>query len=167
MGGVFEYLLDNNGTEAASTYPLMSEQDKCKFNSSNTREFLTSYKQIFVNEEDLKRTLAFIGPLSVGVNGGIESFFNYWSGVYVDPACDESLNHAMVLIGYGRNYSIEKVSPKNILFTPGTDFTYNPPKDYWLLKNSWGTSWGENGFMRMERGANRCGITNYVLYPVN
>lgn len=100
MGATFEYIIGNRGVQAASTYPLLDVQYPCKFNYTRMKTSIAAYGYILGDEETLKRALASIGPLSVGVNGGIDSFYNYWSGVYDDPACNGDLNHAMTLIGY-------------------------------------------------------------------
>lgn len=123
MTGVFEYIIGNNGTESASTYPLQDIQYPCKFNSTRTSAFVKSYGFIEGDEEIFMRALNSVGPLSIGINGGIDSFFNYGFGIYDDIDCTPFINHAVALVGYG------------------TDFSYSPPKKYWILKNSWGTNW--------------------------
>lgn len=127
---------------------MQNAQFSCKFNSSLATAFINSYSYIVGDEERLKRALFSRGPLAVAINTNIPSIFDYDTGVYDDKACDDNVNHAVLLIGYG------------------TDNTTTPPKDFWIIKNSWGTSWGENGYFRLERGKNRCGITRYVTYPI-
>lgn len=51
-------------------------------------------------------------------------------------------------------------------FSYGTDSSFSPPVDYWILKNSYGTTWGEKGYMKIVRGVNMCGITEYVNYTL-
>lgn len=61
------------------------------------------------------------------------------SGVYDDPKCSSSVvNHAVLIVGY----------------TPS----------YWIVKNWWGSDWGENGYMRIAKMKNMCGIANYAAY---
>lgn len=87
------------------------------------------------------------GPLVAWVNAN--NFQNYVSGVYdaTSAQCSpKGVNHLLVIVGYGRDA------------TSG--------KDFWLLKNSYGTSWGEKGFMRIKRGTNVCGIESNPFYPI-
>lgn len=70
-------------------------------------------------------------PVAVAINSRSADFFFYKSGILSNPACSTAVNHAVTLIGYG------------------TDAVTG--KDYWLLKNSFGTSWGEKGFFRVLR----------------
>lgn len=86
-----------------------------------------------------------VGPLSVGVNASLFSFQNYESGVYNDPLCTGEVNHAALLVGFGKDKQYGK---------------------YWLLKNSYGKSYGENGYIRMTREIpNFCSIGNFVVFP--
>lgn len=65
----------------------------------------------------------------------------YSEGIYDDPACTKDVvNHAMTAVGY--------------------------TKDYWILKNWWGNKWGENGYMKIKRGTNLCGLSNFAAYAV-
>jgi len=57
-------------------------------------------------------------------------------------------NHAVLVVGFG------------------TDTSSNPPKDFWIVKNSWSELWGESGYMRVERGTKKCGIGRYAVYPI-
>ncbi len=96
------------------------------------------------NEDYIKSFLVKNGPLSTGVNakyfkyyrGGIMRFSNYYCSPY-------KLDHAVLIVGYG---------------VTGTGIKY------WIVKNSWGSNWGENGFLRIGRGV--CGINRYVLSGV-
>ena len=80
------------------------------------------------------------GPVSVSIDTAHMSFMLYSSGVYSEPKCSRSrLNHAALVVGYG---------------TEGG-------KDYWLVKNSWGTDWGMDGYIKISRGDNMCGIASH------
>ena len=83
------------------------------------------------------------GPLSVAVNA--QGWRFYTGGIYAGTTCSKkfnSLNHAVLLVGYG------------VDSTTGTE--------YWIIKNSWGLNWGEEGYMRLVKGAGSCGINLVV-----
>ena len=88
------------------------------------------------------------GPLISWINA--INLQNYVSGVYdaSSSVCNpKNINHLIVIVGYG------------------TDSITN--KDYWLIKNSYSTSWGENGYIRIKRGSNVCGIESNPYYPIS
>lgn len=89
------------------------------------------------------KIVASSGPVMIAVYAS-ENFINYASGIYDDPLCDQEPNHAVLVIGYGTENDI----------------------DFWLIKNSWGTSWGEKGYMRMVRNKNMCNIMFDAIYAV-
>jgi hypothetical protein len=93
----------------------------------------------------LKLVLMVHGPTSVSIEATHNDFYYYASGVYNDPACSPFVSdHIVVLTGYGTDSKLGM--------------------DYWLLKNSWSTHWGENGFIRTARKGNVCGVaTNPVI----
>jgi KDEL-tailed cysteine endopeptidase len=86
------------------------------------------------------------GPVSVGIDASDPSFQTYASGVY--NTCGTSLDHAVLIVGYGST---------------------SAGVDYWIVKNSWGTSWGENGYVLIERdmtsSAGVCGINGMPQQP--
>ncbi|KAG2458282.1 CATL1 protein, partial [Polypterus senegalus] len=148
MGNAYKYVLYNGGIESALTYPYIAKDNQpCHYNSSRSAASITDYKFLPKgNEQALADALATIGPITVAVDASLPSFQFYKSGIYNDPRCSSTkLNHAVLLIGYGSEAG----------------------QDFWVIKNSWGTQWGENGYMRMARTTtNYCGIASYTLFPV-
>ena len=72
--------------------------------------------------------------------------FFHSSGFFNDPSCPTTtINHAVNIVGYG------------------TDPTHG---DFWVIRNSWGTSWGVSGYMIMKRGVNMCAINGWSAYPM-
>uniref|UniRef100_M8C3W6 Fruit bromelain n=1 Tax=Aegilops tauschii TaxID=37682 RepID=M8C3W6_AEGTA len=97
-------------------------------------------------DEGALQELAASQPVAVGVEATDPDFRHYMSGVYSgSPSCGQRLNHAVTVVGYG---------------------TDGPGQDYWVVKNQWGTGWGEEGYMRLARGNGaNCGIATYAYYP--
>lgn len=99
----------------------------------------------------LKQLLALNGPISIGVKANLKSFQDYPGGVYdgfdkeTNKQCDDNIDHAVLLVGYGKYEG----------------------QDVWIIKNSWGTNWGVNGYMYMKRDdkTNLCGISSYAWIP--
>ena len=91
-----------------------------------------------------KERLVEIGyPISIGVHAG-SSFQYYHSGVYDDTHCrNGQLNHAILVVGYDKSGS----------------------EPYWIVKNSWGGSWGDHGYINMKMGVNTCGMKADPCYP--
>jgi len=103
---------------------------------------VTSWEALSSNETELAASLASLGPVSVLMNAARLQY--YKSGIYSPSYCDpEDLDHAVLLTGFGSEN--------------GTD--------YWTVKNSWGTSWGEDGYFRIARGAGMCGINTAAVLP--
>ena len=86
-------------------------------------------------------------PVSVSIEADKAVFQQYKSGVFDSSGCGDNLDHATLVVGYGSEN--------------GTD--------YWIMKNSWGTGWGEQGYMRLEildgQSEGVCGIQLEPLFP--
>jgi cathepsin L len=145
MSYAFNYVRSNNGIDTDSSYPYVGRDGTCRFTRSGVGAKCTGYKTIPAgNEVALQQAVATVGPISVAIDAGHASFQLYKSGVYNEPACTSRVNHAVLVVGYG---------------TYGTN-------NYWLVKNSWGTSWGTNGYIMMSRNKrNQCAIASYGIYP--
>jgi len=149
MDFAFEYIKHNQGVDTEISYPYEGKEKECRFSRSNIGGEDIGYVDLPMrNEEVLKQAVGAQGPISVAIDAGKQSFQFYASGIYDEPECNEmTLNHGVLVVGYGTDeYS---------------------GKDYWLVKNSWSSSWGENGYIKMLRGHNnQCGIATIASYPI-
>ncbi|KAL2771836.1 cathepsin S isoform 2 preproprotein [Daubentonia madagascariensis] len=145
MTEAFQYIIDNNGIDSEASYPYKAMDEKCQYDSKNRAATCSKYTELpFGSEDALKEAVASKGPVSVGIDASHPSFFLYRSGVYYDPACTHTVNHGVLVVGYGNLNG----------------------KDYWLVKNSWGLNFGEQGYIRMARNSgNHCGIASFPSYP--
>lgn len=146
MDQAFAYVIKNKGIDTEASYPYKPVNGKCKFNAANIGATEVSCMDIQAGSEtDLQSAVATVGPISVAIDASHNSFQLYKSGVYNERACSSTrLDHGVLAVGYG---------------TEGSD-------DYWLVKNSWGTSWGQKGYIMMSRNKkNQCGIATAASFP--
>lgn len=147
MDQAFEYINSVGGLESESEYPYHATQERCHFVKREVKADLYGCKDIpSGSEEALTQAVASEGPVSVAIDAGHPSFQLYSGGVYDEPECSsKNLDHGVLTVGYG---SLEG-------------------KEYWLVKNSWGTTWGDNGYIMMARNKdNQCGIATSASFPV-
>jgi C1A family cysteine protease len=143
MQNAFDYLKQNGGIQAYSDYPYKGTQGSCQFNKGKAMVQIDGWVSAGTTDENKIRDMLYQkGPLSVAVNA---TPFQYYSGGIADYSrqdCDpNATNHAVTLVGYGTENG----------------------KDFWIVRNSWGSNWGENGYFRIARGKGTCGINTYVV----
>ncbi|KAJ8383433.1 hypothetical protein AAFF_G00221330 [Aldrovandia affinis] len=145
MDQAFRYVMDNQGIDSDSSYPYVGTEGTCRYSATNRAANCSSYHFVPEGSEGaLKAALGEVGPVSVAIDATRPKFLFYRSGVYDDPSCTQKVNHGVLAVGYG---------------TLGG-------QDYWLVKNSWGLTFGDQGYIRMARNkGNQCGIALYACYP--
>lgn len=140
----FKYIIDNGGIDTEEAYPYTGKDGSCKYQQSGRGAVVKTFTKIPENEKSLQAAVASVGPISACIYVN-EDFMHYKSGVFNSPNCRTYwTNHCILVAGYG---------------TSGSD-------DYWLVKNSWGTSWGMDGYIWMSRNkGDQCGIDTDAYYP--
>ncbi|XP_008056779.1 cathepsin L1-like, partial [Carlito syrichta] len=148
MDNAFQYVQENGGLESEASYPYTGKEGICKYNPEKSVVNVTGILDL-TTEEKLKFRLTLWGPVSAAIDASHESFQFYEQGVYYEPDCSsENLNHAVLVVGYGFE---------------GTESDENK---YWIVKNSWGTEWGKDGYIMIARDRkNNCGIASAASYP--
>jgi xylem cysteine proteinase len=149
MDYAFEYIIKNKGITTEAAYPYTATgPNTCAAAGKPIAATLSGYKDVPVNSETALETAIAQQPVSVAVEAD-QSVFQFYSGGVMDSACGTQLDHGVLAVGYG---------------TLGG-------KEYYLVKNSWGASWGANGYILLGRGAKfnpsgQCGIQMAASYPV-
>jgi C1A family cysteine protease len=143
MDNAFNWV-QQNGICSESAYPYTSGggvTGTCKKGCSTVMTITGHTDVPSRNEAALKQAVS-QQPVSVAIEADKSAFQLYSGGILDNSACGTNLDHGVLVVGYG---------------TEG--------KDYWKVKNSWGASWGEQGYIRMVRNKNQCGISQQPSYP--
>ncbi|KAI9185247.1 hypothetical protein LWI28_005601 [Acer negundo] len=114
----YDYLKKAGGVELEKDYPFTETTGSCQFDKTKIAASLQDYKIIEEDIDQYKANLVQYGPIAVGIDG--DSMQSYMNGISCPP-CTEEINHAVVLVGYGSD-------------------------GHWIIKNSWGKDFGENGY---------------------
>ncbi|XP_047321802.1 cysteine proteinase 15A-like [Impatiens glandulifera] len=149
MTTAFEYTLKNGGLVKESDYPYTGKDGVCSFDKTKIAASVSNFSVISVDEDQIAANLVKYGPLAVGINAAYMQ--TYVGGVSCPYICSKSnLDHGVLLVGYG-SAGYARIRLKE--------------KPYWIIKNSWGSNWGENGYYNICRGKhskNVCGIDAMV-----
>jgi len=143
----FEYIMYTGGISTERSYPYFERDRNCTVDR-DTFELDVIGGSVNITEGDeveLQAAVYMHGPVSVCFDV-VDDFFEYKSGVYTSRTCKNSnkdVNHAVLAVGYGTENGL----------------------DYWVIKNSWGTDWGDHGYFKMQRGVNMCGVAMCNSYP--
>lgn len=140
---LFYFMMNKEGMIMSDAdYPYKGAPGECKYDQKKAiAKMVTIYDISDGSESDLAAKCAEHGPACCAIDAHHYSFQLYSSGVYDEPTCSPfSLDYGVLLVGYGK-------TDKDV--------------GYWILKNSWGTKWGESGYIRMLKdGTNQCGVAS-------
>jgi C1A family cysteine protease len=140
MDDAFNYV-ENNKLCTEDSYTYTAEDGMCK--SCKGLVDIHGYVDVQSGNETALKLAVAQQPVSVAIEADQDGFQFYSSGVF-DGTCGENLDHGVIIVGYGTENN----------------------QDYWLVRNSWGESWGDNGYIKLIRGKNQCGISLQPSYPV-
>ncbi|KAJ6799421.1 senescence-specific cysteine protease SAG39-like [Iris pallida] len=148
MDDAFKYIIKNKGITTEANYPYTASDGTCNTKKAASHAAsIAGFEDVTANSEAALLKAAASQPVAVAIDAGGFAFQMYSSGVFTGD-CGTDLDHGVAVVGYGAT-------------SDGTK--------YWLVKNSWGTSWGEDGYIRMERDVDAkeglCGIAMDASYP--
>ncbi|KAL5987854.1 Senescence-specific cysteine protease sag39 [Asimina triloba] len=148
MDDAFLFIQHNHGLTTETNYPYTAADGTCDTKKeANHAAAITGHEDVPVNNEKALLKAVANQPIAVAIDASGFEFQFYKSGVFQGP-CGTDLDHGVAAIGYG---------------------TAADGGKYWLVKNSWGTSWGEEGYIRMQRDVSPksglCGIAMMPSYP--
>uniref|UniRef100_A0ACD5ZQ79 Uncharacterized protein n=1 Tax=Avena sativa TaxID=4498 RepID=A0ACD5ZQ79_AVESA len=144
------WIKSKGGLVTAAEYPYVAKRGKCTTADGARRRIgkVTDVRSVKLRSESALAVAVLQNPVAVQIDANGEVLQSYKSGVYKGP-CGTNLNHVVTVVGYGVTGAGE---------------------EYWIVKNSWGQEWGQNGFFFMRKGADGrdglCGIAMFGVYPV-
>uniref|UniRef100_A0A8C1ENM1 Cathepsin H n=1 Tax=Cyprinus carpio carpio TaxID=630221 RepID=A0A8C1ENM1_CYPCA len=143
----FEYIMYNKGLMTEQDYPYKAKEGECRFKPELAAAFVKDVVNITKYDEmGMVDAVARLNPVSFAYEV-TSDFMQYKDGIYTSTVCHnttDKVNHAVLAVGYAEQNG-----------TP-----------YWIVKNSWGTYWGINGYFYIERGKNMCGLAACSSYPL-
>ncbi|XP_054426832.1 cathepsin W [Pteronotus mesoamericanus] len=160
----FLAVLNNSGLASEKDYPFRGEARtyKCLAKKYKKVAWIQDFIMLSPNEQGIARYVATEGPITVTINS--ELLKDYKKGV-IKPkpgTCDPwKVDHVVLLVGFGNSKSVERRPAEPASSQSKRRHPRSNP--YWILKNSWGPKWGEEGYFRLHRGSKACGITKFPL----
>lgn len=134
---------ENMGLELESEYPYTAADGTCHAKKSLEKVYLSSWLPISSSEDSMAQAVMKYGPLAIGINAGPMQL--YMGGIANPMFCDPSaLDHGVAIVGFGEEGG----------------------KQFWVIRNSWGESWGESGYYRIIRGKGKCGLNRMVTTAI-
>lgn len=150
MENAMDYVSKNGGLCSDSDYPYTAADGTCSSTKCSKKYAGISgcYSVPQNNEAALKYAVEHYGPVSIAIQANQMVFQFYSSGVFNNARCGTNLDHGVAVVGFG----VDGTQP------------------YWIVKNSWGATWGEQGYIRMARtdstnSAGMCGLASEPVFP--
>ncbi|XP_057862007.2 thiol protease SEN102 [Cryptomeria japonica] len=153
MDYAFQFIIENGGINTEGDYPYTAEDGQCDIIRKNSHAaVIDGYEDVPANSDEALMKAVAHQPVSVAIEAGGPEFQFYWKGVF-SGECGTDLDHGVAVVGFGEEKD-----------------EYGDLVKYWIVKNSWGADWGEEGYIKMQRGIDKeeglCGINMEASYPV-
>ncbi|KAJ0643478.1 putative cathepsin F [Helianthus annuus] len=146
MNNAFEYILKAGGLQKEEDYPYTGIDGTCHFDKSKIAASVSNFSVVSADEDQIAANLVKYGPLAIGINAAwMQTYIGQVSCPYI--CSKQNLDHAVLLVGY----AAAGYAPLRF-----------KDKPYWIVKNSWGADWGEDGYYKVCSGYNACGMNNMV-----
>jgi C1A family cysteine protease len=142
MEGAFKFIIQN-GQCSLSSYPYTAKDGTCQKCSAVAH--ISSCSDVKPNDQVSLKAAVAKQPIAVAIEADTRYFQSYSGGILTSTSCGTNLDHGVLVVGYGTENGI----------------------DYWLVKNSWGTSWGDKGYVKIARSSsiNDAGICGIAMDP--
>jgi len=141
----YEYVVSAGGLATNAAYPYDGQDGTCRNMTGQEQDPITGYKLVIpagsTDEKTMAEFMSSQQPISTAVDAS--EWSTYTGGVLLASQCGQEVDHGVQIIGYN-----------------GLD-----ENGYWIIRNMWGSSWGENGFIRLQFGKNTCGLTCLPTFP--
>jgi KDEL-tailed cysteine endopeptidase len=151
MVWAFEYLANTSGSCTEASYMYTGVDGTCEDSNCTRVATISGFMDVPfdpknpTNETALMEAVL-LHPVSIAIEADSDVFQNYKSGVITDPTCGTDLDHGVVIVGFDTDNATRI--------------------DYWIVRNSWGLNWGDNGYVKLQRNANQCGLNMAASYPI-
>jgi len=149
MDFAFQYIINNGGITTESAYPYTAQDGTCNSAGQPPGATISSFTDVSPSDNDALHTAVAQQPISIAIEADQDGFQFYSEGVFTGE-CGDALDHGVLVVGYNQ--------------------TASPA--YWIVKNSWGPSWGDMGYIflvddpTLNGGSGQCGMLTEPSYPV-
>eukprot|EP01025_Chloroclados_australasicus_P052650 TRINITY_DN6146_c0_g1_i1.p1 TRINITY_DN6146_c0_g1~~TRINITY_DN6146_c0_g1_i1.p1 ORF type:complete len:474 (+),score=43.42 TRINITY_DN6146_c0_g1_i1:155-1576(+) len=149
MDAAFKFVIQNRGLDTYQNYKYIAQDERCNIKKEDQRIVtIQKFQDVPENNETALMQAAANQVISVAIEADQRPFQMYKGGIFQDTSCGTSLDHGVNIVGYGSQ--------------EGTS--------YWIVRNSWGSAWGDNGYILMEKDISSskgiCGIAMMPSFPI-
>merc|ERR1712168_1424243 len=144
----YDYVAEQGewGIKTEESYPYTANNTECDYQKTNSTEDVAAVctlgnHHVDKTDEALQEAVGNVGPISICLAAGSKAWGQYKGGIFDSDECGTTINHGVAAVGYNRE------------------------ENYWIVRNSWGSSWGEEGYIRIVMHKNMCNMLQHSVYP--